>query len=90
MKVRTGVTAPGAWDRARMARRFGAPRPALDRGVCLPDSRSAHRDDVRAELEHGRIGASRRDVAPMGLGLWTLLMVMLAVALVAVSLLVTL
>jgi len=73
-----------------MARRFGSPRPALDRGVKLPDPRSAHRDDVRAELEHGRIGRAAADrragYRPMSLGTWTLLLVVVAVLIVAVTL----
>ena len=62
-----------------------APRPALDRGVKVPDSRTAHRDDVRAELEHGRIGASLRGSRPMSAWAWTALMVALAVLCVVVG-----
>ena len=127
MKVRPCVTAPGSadpaeWDRARMARRFGPPRPDLTRGVeietpanqgrrpveaaaahILRESRSPrpertyappvptardHRDDVRAELAHGRIGASflLSAAPPMRTSSWVLLMVVVAVICLLVSL----
>ena len=72
VRIKSGVRAPSAPDpgwRERIAaeeladlvaagRRFA---PDLSRGVKVPDSRAAHRDDALAELQHGRIGRAAAD-----------------------------
>ena len=39
----------------------GITAPGFDRAFAPPDSRTAHRDDVQAELAHGRIGRAAAD-----------------------------
>jgi hypothetical protein len=74
VRVRTGLVVPF--------------RPDLSRGS-LPPLSPRHHDDYRAEMEHGRIGAARRE-RPMRTGVWAVFLVAVAVVVVGAALLVKL